>query len=716
LTEQDKAKEKALNYLNKVLGSGQASFKEDQWESIWSLVDKNNKNKTVLVVQKTGWGKSIVYFIATKLLRDEKRGFTILISPLLSLMRNQIDAAEKLGITAKTINSANEKEWPEIKKGLQEDKVDLLLISPERLNNEEFKEFFESIFGNIGLFVVDEVHCISDWGHDFRPDYKLIARVLKLIPKNVPILATTATANDRVIEDIKNILGNDIVIKRGSLMRSSLILQNIKLSNYAERIAWLAKNIPLIPGSGIIYVLTVNDAEIVAKWLQKNGIAAEPYYSDIDKKEKDTDKNKKEELEQKLLNNEIKVLVATVALGMGFDKPDLSFVIHFQRPASVVHYYQQVGRAGRAIEKAYGIMLCGEEDDNISNYFIKNAFPSKNHIEKIIQVLKESGDGLKLNEIVKKLNIPMALIEKALKFLSIESPSPIVKNDSKWKLTPNAYSYKIDVELINKITEIRKKEQRQMHDYMDYSECLMSFLRNALNDSNIENCNKCKNCNPTLSIDEKFDKKLYDKAVKFLNSNYIPIKHRKRWPEKDILKDYYDIEGLDIPLELQAEEGLALCLWRDSGWGKLVAKGKYEDNEFSDELVEACAKMFKEMFEDNNELKLIPTWATCIPSFKHPDLVPNFAKKLADKLNLKFIPCIEKVSQNEQQKDMENSYFKVKNLCGVFKINLKCLKEPCLLIDDVIDSGWTFTVAAALLHKAGCANVYPMALASNYLN
>ena len=716
MTEQDKAKEKALNYLNKVLGSGQASFKEDQWESIWSLVDKNNKNKTVLVVQKTGWGKSIVYFIATKLLREDKRGFTILISPLLSLMRNQIDAAEKIGITAKTINSDNEKEWEEIKNELQENKVDLLLISPERLNNEEFKEFFESISGNIGLFVVDEVHCISDWGHDFRPDYKLIARVLKLIPKNVPILATTATANDRVIEDIKNILGNDIVIKRGSLMRSSLILQNIKLSNYAERMAWLAKNIPLIPGSGIIYVLTVNDAEIVAKWLQKNGIAAEPYYSYIDKKEKDTDKNKKEELEQKLLNNEIKVLIATVALGMGFDKPDLSFVIHFQRPASVVHYYQQVGRAGRAIEKAYGIMLCGEEDDNISNYFIKNAFPSKNHIEKIIQALKESGDGLKLNEIVKKLNIPMALIEKALKFLSIESPSPIVKNDSKWKLTPNAYSYKIDVEHINKITEIRKKEQQQMRDYMDYSECLMSFLQEALNDSNIEKCNKCKNCNPTLSIDEKFDKKLYDEAVKFLNSNYIPIKPKKKWPEKDILKKYYYIEGLAIPLELQAEEGFALCLWRDSNWGKLVAKGKYEENEFSDELVEACAKMFKEMFEDNNELKPIPTWATCIPSFNHPDLVPNFAKKLAEKLNLEFIPCIEKVSQNEQQKDMENRYFKVKNLCGVFKINGQCLNEPCLLIDDVVDSGWTFTVAAALLRKAGCANVYPMALASNYLN
>jgi ATP-dependent DNA helicase RecQ len=414
-------------------------------------------------------------------------------------------------------------------------------------------------------------------------------------------------------------------------------------------------------------------------------------------------------------------LVATVALGMGFDKPDLGFVIHFQRPASVVSYYQQIGRAGRAIDKAYCILLCGKEDDKISNYFINTAFPPENHIQSIIKALSDSSGGLSLNELLQKLNISYGQVEKALKFLSSESPSPIVKIDKKWRLTPYAESYKIDNNHIENITNLRKEEQREMQEYMDYHGCLMSFLRKSLSDNNIENCGKCKNCDPKMQIDEKFDIEEYNDAVNFLNSSYIPIDPKKRWPQKDILKKDYLIEGMKISENLMNEEGRALCLWQDSGWGNIVSKGKYIDNKFSDELVQACKKMFNDWFKDFN-INSIPTWITYIPSSSlyHMNLVADFASRLAKELNLKFVPCIDKTSQNKQQKEMENSYFKVKNLCGVFKINEKCInnciKEPCLLIDDVIDSGWTLAVAGALLRKSGCSKVYPMALASNYLN
>lgn len=332
-------RQKAEAYLRKALNNPVAYFRKGQWESIEQLLNRNR----VLVVQRTGWGKSMVYFLATKLLRNKGAGPTLLISPLLSLMRNQLEAAQRIEITGRTINSTNNEEWKQIQSELALNQVDVLLISPERLANDDFHQnVLANMANNIGLFVIDEAHCISDWGHDFRPDYRRIVRILQAIPSNVPVLATTATANDRVVNDIKSQLGQNIILQRGSLVRKSLKLQNIKMPSPAARMAWLAKIIPTLPGSGIIYTLTHRDAERVSEWLQINNIDAKAYHADIS--DRGDGSSVKEELEQQLLNNEIKVLVATVALGMGFDKPDLGFVIHFQRPASVVHYYQQVGR------------------------------------------------------------------------------------------------------------------------------------------------------------------------------------------------------------------------------------------------------------------------------------------------------------------------------------------------------------------------------------
>ncbi len=696
------SKQRALAYLRTALDNSQASFRDGQWESIESLLNQ----KRVLVVQRTGWGKSMVYFLATKLFREQGAGPTLLISPLLSLMRNQIEAAQRIGVTARTINSTNNDEWLEIKGQLAQNQVDILVISPERLANDEFRQtILSKIAGNIGLFVIDEAHCISDWGHDFRPDYRRIVRVLQAIPSNVPVLATTATANDRVVADVKVQLGSNIELQRGSLVRESLKLQNINMPSPAARMAWLAQTIPALSGSGIVYTLTQRDAERVAEWLRINEINAKAYHADIQNREDGT--SIKEELEQQLLNNEIKVLVATVALGMGFDKPDLGFVIHFQRPASVVHYYQQVGRAGRAVDEAFGILLCGEEDDLIADYFIRNAFPPQQHISEILTALDKSDSGLSVPSMESVLNLRKKKIDKTLKYLTVESPSPITKIGTKWQVTATAATYHVDQKHVDLITEIRRGEQQQMREYMRHTGCLMAFLQEALDDPSPRDCGKCSNCIGAQLLTDNDDHNLTNRAALFLRRSYQPIIPRKQWPASDMFEQS-PLGGYKIPVTLQAQEGRALSLWRDAGWGQLVAHGKYEENRYADELVNACVEMLKDWKPEP-----APEWVTCIPSRNHPKLVPDFTARLAAALSLPFVPCIEKVQANKQQKEMENSYQQARNLDGVFNITDQCLKGECLLVDDMIDSGWTFTIASALLRQAGCSAVYPMALALN---
>ena len=683
---------RAEKYLQRALNNDKATFRSGQWESIRPLLAGGR----VLVVQRTGWGKSMVYFLATRLLRDKGYGPTFLISPLLSLMRNQLLSAERLGLTARTINSTNNKEHATVFEEYSNNKVDILLISPERLSNDFFQsKFLHDATVNLGLLVVDEAHCISDWGHDFRPDYRRIVRVVKSMPKGVPILATTATANDRVLQDIKEQLGQELCIQRGSLVRTSLRLQNISLPSKAERLAWLARTMPQLAGSGIIYVLTQRDAMVVSEWLKNNGINAHPYHAGL--------KEDRATLEQDLLENKIKALVATVALGMGFDKPDLGFVIHYQRPASVVHYYQQVGRAGRALPEAYGILLCGEEDDRIADYFIENAFPPQAQISEILMVLKNYPE-MTLDELSSKVNLSKKKITAALKFMQIESPSPIVKNGSKDQLTPAASSYTMDFERIKAITSLRRSEQRQMQEYMQYQGCLMSFLQQALDDKSAVNCGKCMNCAPAQKLAANCGQALIEQARDYLDNLELIIEPRKQWPYTRIFTQY-PFTKRNIPEELKAEPGRALCIYGEDPWGRLVQDGKYRAGSFARELVEASAKLYQRW-----DFTLKPQWVSCIPSLNHPELVPDFARRLAENLHLPFYESLYKIRANAQQKSLQNSCLQVKNLDGVFAVK-DVLPAPCLLIDDMVDSRWTFTVAAALLRNAGCQAVYPFALA-----
>ena len=683
--------------LCQALNNPTADFRDGQWEAIATIIQERSR---LLVVQRTGWGKSLVYFLATRLLRDSGAGPTLLISPLLALMRNQIAAAERIGVKAATINSSNTEEWEPIKAQLLAGKVDILLISPERLANEEFREtVLLPISQRIGLFVVDEAHCISDWGHDFRPDYRRIVRVLQGLPPNIPALATTATANNRVVKDIIAQMGTNLRVSRGFLTRKSLQLQTINLPSPAARMAWLATQLPNLPGSGIIYTLTVRDSDQVADWLQFQGITAKSYHSQLSNQER-------ERLEDQLLNNEIKALVATTALGMGFDKPDLGFVIHYQRPGSVVHYYQQVGRAGRAVEQAYGILLSGNEDDNITNYFIQTAFPPEAHTQNVLSTLNKADNGLSVPQIEQELNLSRGKIEKVLKLLSLASPAPVTKQGSKWYATP--VEYQPDREKIEQLIQIRRSEQAQMREYMASQQCLMAFLAKALDDPNPTNCGKCAVCLGKPLLPETCSLEQINRAIQYLRRSDQIIETRKQWALQALAR--YGFSG-KIKDNLKAKEGRALSLWGDAGWGELVKQGKYQNNHFDHALVQGAFEMIQRW-----QPQPFPTWVTCVPSLTRKELVPNFAQRLGEKLDLPFQPIVRKIRQNKQQKDMSNSYQKSHNLNGVFEIdNWQGMKGSVFLVDDLVDSRWTFTVIAALLRSAGSGEVFPLALALNCL-
>jgi len=687
--------EQGLLLLRQALDNSTADFRSGQWEAIEELLQERSR---LLVVQRTGWGKSLVYFLATSLLRDRGAGCTLLISPLLALMRNQIAAAQRIGVKAKTINSSNTDEWQLIGTQLLAGEVDILLISPERLGNEEFREkILLPVSQRIGLFVVDEAHCISDWGHDFRPDYRRIVRILQALPQNIPVLATTATANNRVVNDIVAQLGSNLRVSRGNLTRQSLHLQNISIPSPAARMAWLVQQLPNLPGSGIIYTLTVRDSERVADWLETQNIHAKAYHSNLDNEVRII-------LEDKLLNNEIKVLVATTALGMGFDKPDLGFVIHYQRPGSVVHYYQQVGRAGRAVEKAYGILLSGDEDDDITNFFINTAFPPEVHTQQILNALNEAVDGFSVPQLEQQLNLSRGQIEKVLKLLSLEFPAPVTKQNSKWYLTP--VSYHPDTEKIEKLTQIRRQEQARMLEYTKSQECLMTFLATELDDPHPTACGKCAVCLNRPLLPETFSIELVNKAIQYLRRSDQIIEPRKKWPPQALPN--YGFSG-NIKNNLQAEEGRALSLWGDAGWGELVKQGKYQDNHFDDALVQGVIDMIQRW-----KPQPFPTWVTCVPSLNRPELVPNFARQLAEKLGLPFMPIVQKVHKTELQKKMNNSYQQAHNLDGAFGIDSwKGMSGSVFLVDDIVDSRWTFTVIAALLRRANSGVVFPVALALN---
>jgi ATP-dependent DNA helicase RecQ len=656
-----------------------ARFRDDQWEAVEALVAARRR---VLVVQRTGWGKSAVYFVATALLRARGFGPTLLVSPLLGLMRNQIAAAERGGVRTQRIASDNPGEWETITEALRNDELDVLLVAPERFANAAFRrDVLPLVTERAGLLVIDEAHCISDWGHDFRPDYRRLARVIDILPTGVPVLCTTATANDRVVNDIVEQFGGDLLVLRGSLDRESLALDVLHLPSQADRLAWLAQRLPELPGTGIVYALTVEGARRIADWLQSRGIEARAYFG-----AEGTDA--KLEIEAQLLANELKCVVATSALGMGYDKPDLSFVVHFQMPGSAIALYQQIGRAGRAIDRAYAIGLAGDEDARIQNWFIDTAFPSREHVDEILGLLADTDDWVKLAALEEHVNLRRTRLLAALKVLEVEGA--VEADGWKWRRTSQDWDY--PAARVTAVTGQRRYEQERMREFLATDDCLMQFLLYELDEKDAEPCGRCARCLGSHLVPDDVDPAIVAEAVRFLRGQNYAIDPRAQRPRGG------------LPKAERTEPGLVLSVYDDGGWGALVKADKIAGS-YSDTLVDALVALAgRATFEAR------PEWVTCVPS-ENPELVASLAERVANRFGLPFVPVVERVRATEPQELMANSAQQYGNVADAFAIKGDVPSGLVFLIDDIVDSRWTLTVVGQLLRQKGSGPVVPLVLA-----
>jgi len=689
-----------LDALRTLTGRDDAAFREHQREAVESLVE----GERVLVVQRTGWGKSAVYFLATHLLRGGGYGPTLLISPLLALMRNQIHAAERLGLRCMTVNSSSKTTVDELADALHNDALDLVLVSPERLANPEFAaKVMPLLDEQPGMMVIDEVHCISDWGHDFRPDYRRIGRMLdeygRAARRPVPILGCTATANTRVIDDVAEQLGAELTTFRGALGRSGLGLGVIELPGQPERLVWLAERLGDTTGSGIIYCLTIRDTLAVADFLASRGFDVSAYSGA-------TPSDEREELERRLQANELKALVATSALGMGYDKPDLGFVIHFQMPASPIAYYQQVGRAGRALDESNAILLVGQEDLQIQNHFIDRAFPAPARVDEVLAVLDAGSGPVGLRDIAPEVNIGWGDIESILKQLDVEGAVRRVRGQS-YERTDQAWVY--PTARVAGVTEARRFEQQLMRDYAETSGCRMQFLTELLDDPADEPCGICDNCRRVgrLASGDTAAASLVDTGV------FAPFD-----PDPDALRRAADFlrhrpivlsaKKQGIPVDERSEVGQALAVWGDDGWGREIERGKYGDGRFGDHLVAALAELLATWQPEQ-----APTWVAAVPSNRSGDLVADVARRLADQLGLPFADVVVRVDDRPPQESMANSAYQRANVDGAFAVAADVSAGAVLLVDDLIDSGWTLTEVGRVLRRAGSGPVVPLTLATS---
>ena len=673
----------ALQLIRSLYGEN-AQFRDGQYEAIEATMTR----KRILVVQKTGWGKSLVYFTCTKLLRRQGRGVTVVVSPLLVLMQNQIEAAEKLGLKCDVLNSTVKDRRADIIQSLKDDELDLVLITPETLFSPDVQKNLRNV--KIGLFVIDEAHCISDWGHDFRLEYGNLRKIIPILPKTVPILATTATANDRVIADLEKQLGGNVFVSRGPLTRESLAIQVTHLQSKAERYAWLAENINKMPGHGIIYCLTHRDCDYLTDFLVKNGIDAVSYYS-----RGNAEEEKNTEAIRLFSENKVKAIVSTVKLGMGYDKGDIEFVIHFQMPPNIVSYYQQIGRAGRNVDKAYVVLMCGREDEEIIGYFTNTAFPTEEETNRIVKLIAQH-DGLSSRQIETRLNFRRKRIVKALSFL--ENDGFIRKDSHKYYVTPRKYRY--DKKHYDEITRIRQYETFQMKQYAHTKQCYSQFIVNVLGDNTAQPCGHCANCLGADIFPSKPSFAAIEKAQIYINALVRNIEPRKRWPNKSFA-DTYIIERVN-------QVGICLSKYGDVGYGELVKRDKYSGlNRFCDELVGKSTQVLKPLIKEHGI-----THITCVPSLRS-NIVKDFAERLAASCGVPFVNLLQK-SKAQQQKHMQNSAHQCANAFNSFSA-VKDVTPPAklLLVDDVVDSGWTLAVCGYKLMERGAEEVYPFALADS---
>ncbi len=674
----------------RALAGATAVLREDQWTAIDALV---RERRRALVVQRTGWGKSAVYFVATALLRAQGAGPTVIVSPLLALMRNQVAAAERAGIRAVTVNSSNVGDWAAIYGDVQRGAVDVLLVSPERLNNPRFRdEVLPQLAASAGLLVVDEAHCISDWGHDFRPDYRRIRTLLAELPPGTPVLATTATANARVVLDVADQLGTSTLVLRGSLDRDSLHLAVLTLPSAAHRLAWLADHLAELPGSGIVYTLTVAATDEVAGFLRSRGIRAASYSGR-------TDDAERRAAEDDLLENRIKVLVATSALGMGFDKPDLGFVIHLGAPASPIAYYQQVGRAGRGVDRAEVILLPGAEDEAIWRYFASLGFPTEDQVRRTLAALASSRKPMSTAALEAHVDLRRTRLETMLKVLDVDGAVKAVTGG--FIATGQPWSY--DADRYARVAADRAAEQQAMRAYAATSGCRMEFLRRQLDDPAAGACGRCDRCTGRMWVATVGDEALAAAEAR-LGKPGVELPAKKLWPT--------GMAGLSVPLSGKIaqppETGRALGRLSDVGWGtRLRGLLAEPDGPVPEDVFRAVIQVLAGWGWEKR-----PGGVVEMPSRSRPQLVASLAGRIATIGRLPRIGTLTRVRDEPAGAGRSNSAQRLRAVYGSLSADgLRFDAAPVLLVDDRADTGWTLTEATRVLREAGSGPVLPLVLA-----
>ncbi|MFE9393753.1 RecQ family ATP-dependent DNA helicase [Streptomyces flavidovirens] len=696
--------------------SGTARLREDQWLAIEALVADKRR---ALVVQRTGWGKSAVYFVATALLRERGAGPTVIVSPLLALMRNQVEAAARAGIHARTINSSNTEEWDTVQAEVAAGEVDVLLVSPERLNNPDFRdEVLPKLSAATGLLVVDEAHCISDWGHDFRPDYRRLRTMLADLPPDVPVLATTATANARVTADVAEQLGtgggSDALVLRGPLNRDSLSLGVLHLPDAAHRLAWLADHLKELPGSGIIYTLTVAAAEEITAFLRQRGHAVASYTGK-------TENADRQQAEEDLLANRVKALVATSALGMGFDKPDLGFVVHLGSPSSPIAYYQQVGRAGRAVDHAEVLLLPGKEDEAIWQYFASVAFPPEELVRRTLDVLARAGKPLSLPALEPLVELRRSRLEMMLKVLDVDGAVRRVKGG--WTATGQPWTY--DAERYAWVARQRAAEQQAMRDYATTAGCRMEFLQRQLDDEGAAPCGRCDNCaQPRFTAG--LSPEALDTARGELGRAGVEVEPRRMWPT-GLAAVGIDRKGR-IPAGEQALPGRALGRLSDIGWGnrlRPMLSPRAADGPVPEAVAEAVVGVLADWAKGpggwasgDPDAPARPVGVVTMASRTRPELIHTLGARIAEVGRMPLFGSLEyTAAAHVTSPHRSNSAQRLRTLDGALTLPpqlasaLAGADGPVLLVDDFTETGWTLAVAARLLRQAGAPAVLPLVLA-----
>ncbi|MCD0443255.1 DEAD/DEAH box helicase [Glycomyces sp. A-F 0318] len=693
--------------LLRALAGEHAKLREDQWRAIEALCEQreDGAGRRVLLVQRTGFGKSAVYFTATALLRRRGAGPTVIVSPLLALMRNQIDAAERAGVRARTINSANLEDWDAVAEAIAEDAVDVLLISPERLNNPAFRDHqLPKLAAGCGMLVVDEAHCISDWGHDFRPDYRRIATFIEDLPEAVPVLATTATANARVSDDIAEQLdrpgadaesrGEPTLVLRGSLDRESLRLSVAELPDNAHRLAWLDEQLPRFEGSGIVYTLTVAAAEEVSDYLGSRGHAVASYTGR-------TEGADRLEREEALLGNRLKALVATSALGMGFDKPDLGFVVHLGAPSSPVAYYQQIGRAGRARDRAEVVLLPGAEDRAIWDYFGSLSFPAEEAVRRTLDVLAAEGRALSTAALETRVDLRRTRLEMMLKVLDVDGAVRRVKGG--WEATGRPWVY--DAERYAKVAAAREHEQRRMLAYEATDRCRLEFLRAELDDAEAAPCGRCDNCTGSRAA-AGVSAEAAEGAAAALSKPGVAVEAKRMWPT-GLQAIGIDLKG-KIPAERGAEAGRALARLSDIGWGgplrALLSDGA--DREVPEDVFGAVVKVLASW-----DWAERPSAVVSMGSLTRPRLVNGLAERIARLGRMEYLGALGRAPGVAAGAHRANSAQRLQQVLDAFTVDFPVPAASVLLVDDTRDSGWSLTVGAMRLREAGARAVHPLVLA-----